>query len=217
MMKRVWFLALAVSVGLNAGLLLYPVLSRNDEVRVQTDPPDIRDQQRPPDGDRRSPPPRRSEDVERVIQDHIDRMTNDLGLDRQQQSAIGTVHERLLPQILSERREMDGLRQVVASLYGQSTIDSTELRAVVQQLSDAQERLDSLTIDAMLGEAAVLTHEQRLHYLREMPWGHPMPPPDRPDSRRRELRPEEPRGKPPRAPEGERRRRPPRKKDEPGS
>ena len=190
-MKRIWFLAFAVSLGLNAGLL-YVTFSQKGEAPGSERPHRFRDAPGDPGRGQRERPPGPLEDVGSIIEEHLGRMTRDLHLSEQQRSSIGKIHEELLPQVHAERRGMEKLRRTLASHYSRPTIDTSEFRALVDQLSTAQMRLDSLLAEVMLGEAALLTHEQRQRYVREMPWGHPVPPPNRP--------PQGPRGKPPDGP-----------------
>lgn len=174
-MKRLWFLALALSLGLNAGLL-YVSLSGRGAGREPGRWPPPRGEPAEPGGARRQRQPGPSGDSEAVIRDHLARMTRDLRLSESQRASISAVHRTLLPLILAERREMDTLRQQVSALYVEPAIDSVEFRGLVRQLSLGQARLDSLVTSAILGEAAVLTFDQRKLYFQRMPWGHPMAP-----------------------------------------
>lgn len=154
-MKRIGFLVLAVSVGLNVGLL-YRVLTPG------------------PDGDgreeRRRPPP---VDMGTALEGHLDRMTEHLGLHDGQRAAIQAVHEERLPGILAQRRVAADLRAEVVAHFERPEIDPEEFRALVRRLAEARGRLDALVAEAMLGEAAVLTLEQRRSYAEEMPWSRP--------------------------------------------
>jgi Spy/CpxP family protein refolding chaperone len=164
-MKRFWLLALAVSVGLNVGLL-FRVLSPGGERPGR-------------DHDSRPPPP--NVDLEAVLGKHLLRMTQSLQLDEAQFAAIEAVHEVHLPGIRAQRKAMEDLRRKIAAFYARPEIDPAEFRALVLRLGEAQERLDGHVTEAMLGEAAVLTLEQRRKYAREMPWRrHALPPDQRP-------------------------------------
>ena len=201
-MKRAWFLAFALSLGLNAGLL-YVSLSHRGDDGGSGGRPRTREDQGGRGEDQREQPDQPPGDFESVIRRHLDKMTRDLQLDQRQRSAIAKVHEGLLPLIISERRDMEALRREVASRYAGPTIDGSEFRSLVQQISRRQARLDSLVTEAMLGEADCLTHDQRQKYVREMPWGSPMPPPDRPAGDRPGKPPEGDRDRPPRRPQPE--------------
>ncbi len=165
-MKRIWILALGLclSLGLNAGLI-YMTLSRPAAPAPRAAPP--RRQEGGPEG----PPGDDS-----AIQDQLERLTRDLGLNPEQHDGIAALHARFLPQIAAERTRMTDLRRQVSSLYMQQAIDSLRFRSVVRQLSVGQARIDSLVTDVILGEAALLTFDQRERYAREVPWGHPLAP-----------------------------------------
>lgn len=206
-MKQLWFLALALSLGVNAGLVYIALSNREGG-------PTAGDQSRGAvggerrDGDRRGRPGS-SDDSESIIRSHLDRMSQDLGLDARQRSAIGAVHERLLPRIIEERRRMDALRGLVTARYSQEAIEPEGFRALVREVSGAQATIDSLVTEAMLGEAAVLTYEQRQKYVRAAPWGHPLAPPVQPTEGKTEtqrgsdLRPPRGGAPPPRGEPGE--------------
>ena len=166
-MKRIWFLVLAVSVGLNAGLLFM----------AKSGPG-------PAPGRHRPPPPGR---FDARLDDHLRRMTQSLGLDETQRASVEAVHRDLLPQISEQHRRMEDLRQAIANHYAGPEFDAANFRALAESLSEAQARLDALVTEAMLGEAAVLTPDQRRKYAREMPWGRrgAPPPGQRPEGKGR--------------------------------
>jgi Spy/CpxP family protein refolding chaperone len=199
-MKRAWFLVFALSMGLNAGLL-YVSLSHPGAGRGFDARSPARDEVGGPGGDRREQTNQPPGDFESVIRRHLDKMTRDLQLDGRQRSAIAKVHEGLLPRIISERRDMEALRRDVASRYAGPTVDGAEFRSLVKQISRRQTRLDSLVTEAMLGEAAYLTHDQRQRYVREMPWGGAMPTPERPADKRQENPPRGDGDRPPKGPQ----------------
>jgi len=177
-MKQLWFLALALSMGVNAGLV-YIALSNREGGSTAGDQSRGAGGEERRGGDRRGQPGS-SDDSESIIRSHLDRMSQDLGLDARQRSAIGAVHERLLPRIMEERRRMDALRGQVTARYSQEAIEPEGFRALVREVSGAKATIESLVTEAMLGEAAVLTYEQRQKYVRAAPWGHPLAPPVQP-------------------------------------
>jgi hypothetical protein len=195
-MKRIWFLVLALSLGLNAGMLYVSLSHQGGKMGTERDKPGRDDKGNPGESERERQPERAPGDFEAVIRSHLDRMTRDLHLDGRQRSAIAAVHERLLPRINEQRREMDSIRVDVASQYARPTVEPLEFHRIVRRLSSAQARLDSLVTEAMLGEAAVLTFDQRQAYLREMPWGNPMPPRKQSVDQRQERPPDEERDRP---------------------
>ncbi len=110
-MKRFWILALAVSVGLNAGLLYVVVLSKGEEGH------------RPPPGSGRPPP---GAHFEGVLDAHLRRMTESLGLDDQQRTTIAALHQTLLPKIREQHRTKDRLRRELAELYASPSFEPAD-------------------------------------------------------------------------------------------
>jgi Spy/CpxP family protein refolding chaperone len=163
--NRVWFLILALSLGLNAGLLYVQTAG---ERPTPDSPPTPRPHEVGPD---------RFDDL---IQNHLERMSEGLQLNEDQSRRLQAVHRNLLPRMASASRELDGLRRAVGDQYGSPEMDPDRLRGSVQHLNRVQASLDSLVVEAMLAEAAVLSPEQRARYARGMPWGRSGPPPPRP-------------------------------------
>lgn len=111
-------------------------------------------------------------------------MTAHLGLDETQRAAIAAVLEEYMPRILAQREQVHDARRDLAAGYSDTEMDAARFRTLVQRLSAAQAALDSLAAEAMLGEAAVLSPEQRRSYVTVTPWGRlaarPPPPPPPP-------------------------------------
>jgi Spy/CpxP family protein refolding chaperone len=158
-MRRLPYLVLALSLGLNAGLI-YVTLNGGD-----TRTPPMHGAGRP-----RHEPAR---DPELLVAQHVERMSEDLSLSSEQQETIRTTLLRWMPEILAQQRRIGDLRRSIVDLYVESELDSGRFQAVVARLSEAQARLDSLATAAMLGEAEILTREQRTRYVHHMPWGRP--------------------------------------------
>jgi len=156
-MKRIWFLVLAVSIGLNAGLLFM----------AQNRPG-------PAPGRHRPPPPGH---FDARLDEHLRRMSKSLGLDETQRAGVEAVHRELLPKISEQHGRMEDLRKSIATHYEGPDFDPAKFRALAESLRETQARLDALVTEAMLGEAAVLTPDQRRKYAREMPWGRRGAPP----------------------------------------
>ena len=157
-MKRTWFLVLAVSLGLNAGLVYMTLAKRSP-------------------GPHRPPPPGH---FGTLLDDHLNKMTESLGLDEEQRSGIEAIHRELLPKISEQHRAMEDLRRAIADHYAGPEFDAANFKKLALGLSEAQAGLDALVSEAMLGEANLLTAEQRRKYAGEMPWGRRgAPPPGR--------------------------------------
>ena len=168
MRGRAIYLLLALLVGMNA-TLLYDRLSR------------------PGPRGRPGPPPEFSE----IMEHHVDRMTGGLGLDESQAAQIRDVLDEQVPRILEQRERVDAERQRLADLYVGTRIDTEAFREQLRRVNAAQSRLDELVGEAMLGEALVLTPEQRRRHVRAMPWGRTggPPPPGGPPGGPRGRRP----------------------------
>ena len=158
-MKRLPFLILALSLGLNAGLI-YVSLSDRDAKHP-----------RAPAGGR--PVHDHPRDPEALVAQHVQRMSDDLELSSEQQDTITARVLRWMPAILTQQRRVGDLRRSIIDLYVDEELDPGRFHVAVAQLSRAQARLDSLATAAMIGEAQVLTSEQRTRYVHHMPWGRP--------------------------------------------
>lgn len=182
-MKRGWFLLLALSLGLNAGLL-YVSLSGSGDPQKE---PRSSGGARPPHAPRgEHPGDPQPMDPARLIDEHLGRMTDVVGLDRPQQESIRALLEQSVPQITDQRMAVDAARRKLGELFSNEDLDSEAYRAATREIHRAQFRLDSLVSEAILKEASVLDHPQRELYLRTMPWRPPdrMPPPNQPPGRK---------------------------------
>jgi len=189
-MKRVWFVLLALSLGLNAGLI-YTVIAHH---RAPA-PRDFEELGAPPDrpgprGARRGP--HRGPDRPAgagFAQRRLDRMAKWLDLDATQQAAMGAIFEESMPRVLAQRDAVQAARRRAAAQYLKPAVDPDSVRIAVRQLTAAQTALDSLVAETMSREAALLSPEQRARYFTAMPWGerggpeHEPPPPPPEDDR----------------------------------
>lgn len=167
-MSRGWFLALALSVGLNAGLLWVQLTGRGLPAGVPG----------PPFVGRRGPPPALvMHDPERLVAFHLERMSAQLDLSQEQRTAIGDVLRERVPRLVELRERLVDVRRSVAEEYRSRPLDGSRFRAVVRTLRGTQADLDSLTAEVMLKEAELLTPEQREQYADVMPWGLDRPGP----------------------------------------
>lgn len=160
------FLLLALSLGLNAGLLYVKM----NVTRLP--PPGAREMNGPPGG--------RLPAREELFRDHLDRMTKHLQLSETQRGQLQSVHEELLPQIVAKRRELEEIHDGIALRFGSPEMDPERFRELARRMNETQSLLDSLVIEAMLSESALLTPDQRQRYAREMPWGKRRQPPPQP-------------------------------------
>lgn len=172
-MKRGWFLLLALSLGLNAGLL-YTVLSGSGWGRREFIPgPFIRDAEAPfPPGTSPHRPGQCPRDCEHLVHHRLGRMAEYLDLDEGLRRQMAGILEEMLPRILAERDAVQEARLAMRAEYRKPDADPARVRTLVQRMGNAQMRLDSLTAETMLLEAGLLSPQQRARYFESMPWGH---------------------------------------------
>jgi len=164
-MKRLGYLVLALSLGLNAGLLWVHFQHRSGHERHG---------QRRPAGERGPrPDPRDPEVGKAMVERHLRRLQEELDLSSEQRAAIAAVWEQNLPAIRATRERLRGLRSEMRDGLAAAEIDSVALRALARQAAAAQVELDSLTAGTMLAEAHHLQPEQRRRYAEIMPWVSP--------------------------------------------
>lgn len=205
-MKRGWFLLLALSIGLNGGLL-YVTWTGQPADSSHPRPP-----HRPGLGPARgggalpaekgpsaavprgAPAGTRALDPERLIRDHLARLERQIDLSEEQRERLEGVLTAHLPLVLAQRQVVGRARDELAGLYRLPQLDPQAYRAAAGCVHREQARLDSLVTEAMLAEALCFTEEQREHYVHMMPWNPPPPgarphPGGPPVDRRRDHRP----------------------------
>ena len=163
-MKRLWYLVLALSLGLNAGLLWVHFQHRSEHERRGA---------RRSHAEGRRPDPREPEVGKAMVERHLARLEKELELTPEQRTAIAALWEQNLPAIRASRERLRGLRAEMRDGLAAAEIDSVALRALARQAAAAQVELDSLTAGTMLAEAHHLQPEQRRRYAEIMPWVSP--------------------------------------------
>lgn len=161
MSKRIIYLLLAVSFGLNVGMVATTLLNR----RAPGGP-------RPGGGPGGGPGPGPRSDPEQIVEGHLRGMTEHLGLDEQQQQAIRAVLERHAPLLVEFQLQVQVTGKTLADAYGAPDFDPTQFQRLTAEASDARSRLDSLSSVMLVGEAAVLTPEQRRKFAEVAPTVH---------------------------------------------
>ena len=158
-MKRGWLLLLILSLGLNVGLVLRPLLGG---------PPS-----RPPRGAALGAPgeaqpghPR----WDRFAERRLARLAGKLGLDPAQQRQLAAIRQAGLAPMGARREAVHRARLALLAAYRADPADTVAVRARLAELGAAQARIDSLVAAVMLRELAVLTPAQRGGYLEAMPW-----------------------------------------------
>lgn len=157
-MNRGWFLLLAASIGLNAGLF-YVHLTRPE---TPTMPQERRIRMRLDDD---APPP-----MDEMMARHRERMANRLGLDEAQRERLVSIHERLAPEIARRRQTMFTLRQEIADAFADGAVDAEKVRDLTRQISVQQAELDSVVAETLISEAGLLSPEQRQMFLDVLPF-----------------------------------------------
>jgi Spy/CpxP family protein refolding chaperone len=167
-MKRGWFLVLAISLGLNAGLL-YTKLAAD----------------RRPEGPRARPfiwcpggagggtpcAPAHPGDLARH---RLGRLARWLGLSGETRARMEAIAEETMPKILAEREKVREARSALREEYRKPETDRERVHALIRDAIEAQARLDSIVAESMLREAELLTPEQRERYFRFVPWEREM-------------------------------------------
>lgn len=171
-MKRGWFLVLALSIGLNAGLL-YSALSappRDSSPTPQASPPFLEGADPGPVGAPGSPGSPASEVPLEAMRVRLDHMTRSLGLDERQRMDMQHVLDETMPRIIAAREEVRQARRAVQTEYGADRLEPGRVHRAVRTMNTAQARLDSLVAETMLREIAVLGPEQLRRYRACLPW-----------------------------------------------
>ena len=159
-MNRLWYLVLALSLGLNAGLLYVEQSRRSEREHRGSRRAHGAERGRPLD----------SEGGKALVERHLERLSAELDLSAEQRTAITGIWEANLPAIREARSRLHELRSQLRDGFAAPAIDSTSFRALARQAAAAQAELDSLTANTMLAEASHLRPEQRRRYSEIMPW-----------------------------------------------
>jgi Spy/CpxP family protein refolding chaperone len=164
-MKRGWFIILALSLGLNAGLLYVQMSKKADEPRRGF----------------RQESPRRPMDVTGpighpdgpagFIRDRLGRVGDRLDLSEEQIESMAAILNEVMPELLEGREAIHDLRMEMREEYLKPDVDAERIQLLRRETAAAQSRLDSIMVDTMLKEAEVLTPEQREAYFQLMPFG----------------------------------------------
>lgn len=148
MSKKVVYLLLAVSFGLNLGMVATTVVHR----RGPDGPPPG-----PPEG--RGPGPR--PDPQQLVEDHLQRITRHLDLDAGQQREIRAVLERHAAQLAAYQAAVGESGRRLSDVFGAPEFDPVLFERLTADAAGARTRLDSLSAVMLVDEASVLTPKQR--------------------------------------------------------
>jgi Spy/CpxP family protein refolding chaperone len=166
-MRRGWLILLALSIGLNVGLV-YMALAARSNAPPPGPPATFIEPPAPGEPDGSGPV---TVPCEPMLRRRMERMARRLGLDDGQRDRLNVILNETLPQILAGRTAVQRARMALQFEYGRVDLDSDRIRILSRELNAAQARLDSLVVETMLRESAVLSPEQRGRYFESMPWG----------------------------------------------
>jgi Spy/CpxP family protein refolding chaperone len=158
-MKRGWLLLLILSLGLNVGLLLRPLLGGPPP------PPRFADAPGDPGGARQDHPR-----WDGLAERRLERLAGQLGLDPAQHARLAAIRRAGLEPMAGRRDAVRRARRALLEAYRTDPADTVAVRARLADLGAAQARVDSLVAAVMLREIAILTPAQRGAYLEALPW-----------------------------------------------
>ncbi len=176
MLKKIVYLLLAVSLGVNAGMMVVTLKHRG----TPSYPPHQMPPGQPPGGGPGGPPGHQI-DPRRMIEDHVARITQHLGLDQQQQEAIRAILERDAVRLESLRQAVMEAQLRMKEAFAAPDYDEATFLGLVAEAGAARAALDSLSAVMLISEAAVLTPEQRAmfaevaHNINAGPQARPQP------------------------------------------
>lgn len=166
MSKKLIYLLLALSIGLNIGVIGTTVVHRGKRLPPPRPPG-------PPTGGQHQPGQR--PDPARIVEDHVRGMTQHLNLNSEQQQAIRAILERYATQLTALQVEVEETSQRLPEAYADPAIDPDQFQQLVAEASNARAQLDSLSAVMLMAEAAVLTPEQRQKFAEVAPSIHSRP------------------------------------------
>lgn len=166
MSKRIIYLLLAVSLGLNIGVIATTLLHR------PAGPP-------PGPGPGRDRGPNQSPDAARMVEEHVQGITRHLDLNQEQQQTIRTVMEHHVPQLIILQSKAGAAGGRLTKVFAAPEFDPNLFQKVTAEAAIARSRVDSLSAVMLVAEAAVLTPEQRRKFAQVAPsiYTNPQPRP----------------------------------------
>jgi Spy/CpxP family protein refolding chaperone len=170
--KRGLILLLLLSLGLNIGLGLR--LAQLSRPVSAAGPPVAPGAPRPGYGPGHGPGQHRVPDdperLRRLSRHRLERLGRELDLTPEQVESLGGVHETMGRRIHGARRAVEEERRRMRSALTAGEIDRAGLTAGRRAVGRLQAELDSLVVETMLQELAILHPEQRERYLEMLPW-----------------------------------------------
>ena len=166
MSTKLIYLLLAVSIGINVGVIATTVVNQTTQ-RPQGPPPGPGGGGGPDQG----PPP----DPARLVEGHLQGITRHLDLDPDQQAAVRAVMEHHAPRLVRLQKEVAVTSRRLTAAYAAPEFTPDAFRALAVAATTARARLDSLSAELLVAEAAVLTDAQRRKFAEVAPSLHSGP------------------------------------------
>jgi Spy/CpxP family protein refolding chaperone len=164
-MRRGWFILLALSLGLNAGLLFVHFTRWADVRDVPPPEPGVEPGAGAPG------PMGHPGGAESFIRDRVARAGERLNLSEEQIKSMSEVLDGAMPEMMERRQHIWDLRLQMRDEYLRPEVDPSRIQELRVKTDLAQSKLDSLMVETMLKEARILTPEQREAYFQLMPFG----------------------------------------------
>ena len=172
-MKRLLFLLLSLSLGLNAGLLYVRYADQPHQPGPRPG--------KPPHQQGHRPPPR----PEMMVEQQLEAKTRHLELDSAQQKAIRDILEKHLPAIAELRERTGEANRQMTEVYAADSFDEADFQRLMLISSHTRSQSDSLSAVILMEEASVLNDEQRRLFAEVAPMSQNIGqrPPPRQDGR----------------------------------
>ncbi len=164
-MKKIWIVALLVSLGLNLGFGY-----RLWRQRSHTPPDSLaRTGGRVPGHMRADKPD--SVWRKNLFERRLQHMETALGLRPEQAAALREIERSCGNSIRRGGDQVESLRESVRVMLAESSADTTLVRATLHKMGRRQAELDSLVTETIMREMGVLDPSQRNAYLNMLPLG----------------------------------------------
>ena len=164
MIRKILYLLLAVSIGVNAGLIITTQQHRS-----------LPSHPEPPTGPREPGPGHRPNPAQ-LIEDHIQGVTHHLDLTPDQQVALRTVLGKHTPELIVRQRLAAEAGARLSDAFAATVFVADHFQQLTTEASVARASLDSISAIMLVDEAAILTLKQRIRFSEVAPTIHSNPP-----------------------------------------
>jgi Spy/CpxP family protein refolding chaperone len=104
----------------------------------------------------------------------LERMLDSVNASADQRSRIHEIMKSAMTDLQAQRQASRGLREQLATLFAQPTVDARAVEAVRQQMLQQHDQSSRRWMQAMLDASVVLTPEQRVQLAERMKQGRDM-------------------------------------------